>query len=223
MKYMTKGGFQSHPLMRLTLGLTLLLLAGFWLTNAALYLSKMSLSPESVVLYYYGSEDQFIAPRSYASMLEVTHGHLAMMAMVLLFLTHLVIFVPAPRSAKVGFIVLTFFSALGGEAAGWLVRFFSPQFAVMKVACFVLLQTCMAALILALAAYLIRESVQDRRGQAALAGVPARSRPSRRPRHRGDRERAGLPWKDADAAAPDAEDEAPDQEVETVQPRQDLG
>ena len=33
MKYMQEGGFQHNPLMRLTLGLTLVLLVGFWATT----------------------------------------------------------------------------------------------------------------------------------------------------------------------------------------------
>lgn len=37
MKYLESGGFQNQPLMRLALGLALLLLAGFWVTNLALY------------------------------------------------------------------------------------------------------------------------------------------------------------------------------------------
>ena len=102
MKYMQEGGFQNNPLMRLTLGLTLALLVGFWATNIGMYFSRMNLRPSSVVAYYKGSEEDFRPPRSAASMLETTHMHLPMMGMVLLFLTHLVIFVPLPRGARVG-------------------------------------------------------------------------------------------------------------------------
>jgi hypothetical protein len=209
MKYMVQGGFHRHPLMRLTLGLTLLLLLGFWATNAALYLDKMDLRPASVVRYYLGSEEDFTPPRSYGSMLEVTHGHLAMMAMVLLFLTHLVIFVPAPRGAKIGFIVLTFLSALGGEAASWLVRFVSPAFAPLKVGCFVALQSCLALLILALGAFLLREALAERRASKRLTPPEPRSRLRRKRKQALDLEQEERSWPRSDASQSTREAETP--------------
>jgi hypothetical protein len=155
MRYMQEGGFQNNPLMRLTLAFTLVLLLGFWMTNIAIYFSRMNLQPASVVSYYNGSEADFRPPRSAASMLEVSHMHLPMMGMVLLFLTHLVIFVPLPRAARMGFIVTTFVSAVLEEGAGWLVRFVSPSFAVLKVAGFVGLQVAILCLIVALASFLL--------------------------------------------------------------------
>ncbi len=155
MRYMQEGGFQNNPLMRLTLAFTLALLALFWATNIAIYFSRMSLEPASVVSYYNGSDADFRPPRSTASMLEVSHMHLPMMGMVLLFLTHLVIFVPLPRAARVTFIVGTFVSALLEEGAGWLVRFVSPSFAILKVVGFVGLQVAIFCLIVALAAFLV--------------------------------------------------------------------
>jgi hypothetical protein len=62
--------------MRVSLALTLALLLGFWVTNFAMYFSRMGLRPASVVAYYDGSEADFRPPRSAASMLETTHTHL---------------------------------------------------------------------------------------------------------------------------------------------------
>ena len=157
---MQEGGFQTHPLMRLTLGLTLALLLAFWATNVSMYFSRMSLRPASVVSYYNGSEEDFRPPRSSESMLETTHMHLPMMAMVLLFLTH--------RSAKVAFIVGAFVSALLEEGAGWLVRFVSPSFAPLKVIGFLGLQALMAWLIGVLALFLYR-GARKQAAQKALA------------------------------------------------------
>lgn len=150
MKYMESGNFQHHPLMRLTLSLTLLFLLGFWITNLALYLSKIGLSPGSVVAYYNGSEEGFLPPRTLGSMLEVTHAHLAMMALVLLLLTHLAIFSPFRNGAKQLFIWGTFGAALADEAGGWLVRFVSPALAPVKVIGFVSLQALLAVLIVSI-------------------------------------------------------------------------
>jgi hypothetical protein len=166
---MQEGGFQNNPLMRLTLALTLLLLLGFWATNFAMYFSRMSLRPSSVVAYYNGSEESYTPPRSAASMLETTHMHLPMMGMVLLFLTHLVIFVPMSRRTKVVFIAATFVSAILEEGTGWLVRFVSPGFAWLKPAGFLGLQATIGLLLGALAVFLVRSARRQAATRKALA------------------------------------------------------
>ncbi|MCG3120028.1 MAG: hypothetical protein ALAOOOJD_02592 [bacterium] len=156
MKYMQNGGFQSQPVMRLTLFFTLLLLLGFWLSNFALYFTQMSLTPQSVIDFYRGSEAEYRMPRTYQAMLEVTHMHLPMMAVVLLLLTHLLIFVPLTFRQKMVIIITTFISALGFEAAGWLVRFVHPLFAWLKIAGFLILQAMLALLLGTLALFLLK-------------------------------------------------------------------
>jgi hypothetical protein len=165
---MQDGGFQNNPLMRLTLALTLLLLVGFWVTNMGMYFSRMGLHPRTVVEYYNGSEEEFRPPRSVESMLETTHMHLPMMGIVLLLLTHLVIFVPMPRGAKVAFIVSTFAFAALEEGGGWLVRFVSPAFAPLKVVGFLGLQAAMAFLIVALGLFLFGAGRRQAKLQARL-------------------------------------------------------
>ena len=151
MKYMLNGGFQSQPLMRLTLLLTVMLLVGFWISNFALYFASMNFAPQSVVDYYLGAEADYRLPRTYQSMLEVTHMHLPMMAVVLLLLTHLLIFVTLSWRAKVTVIISAFCSALAFESAGWLVRFVHPLFAWLKIAGFIVLQAMIAFLLVTLA------------------------------------------------------------------------
>jgi hypothetical protein len=148
--------------MRLTLGLTLVFLVGFWISSFAMYFSRMSLAPSSVVAYYNGSEEDFRPPRSTASMIEAAHMHLPMMGMVLLFLTHLAVFVPVHRRAKTALIVTTFASAALQEGGGWLVRYVSPDLAFAKVAGFVGLQVSILVLLLALGVFLIRPPVAVR-------------------------------------------------------------
>jgi len=150
----------------------LVLLLAFWATNLGMYFSRMGLRPSTVTAYYNGSEEDFRPPRSVESMLETSHMHLPMMGMVLLFLTHLVIFVPLKRPAKVAFIVITFLSALIEEGAGWLVRFVSPSFAALKVVGFVGLQSALAFLIVALAVFLFRAG----RRQAAVKAAGRKDR-----------------------------------------------
>ena len=190
MRYLQSGGFQSHPQMRLTLGLTLVLLAAFWVSNAALYFAHMNLSPASVVAYYRGDEARFMAPRSAESMLEVTHMHLPMFALVTLLLTHLLIFAPMRYGAKVAFVVTAFGSALLSEAAGWMTRFWHPGFAWLKVGAFVLFQGTLAYLIVGLGVFLGSAGAQARRKHQSRRHEPRsvppresqpRSQPVRRP------------------------------------------
>jgi hypothetical protein len=153
---MLTGAYRANDLMRLTLGCTLVFLLLFWVTNALLYFRSMSFDPTSVVRYYNGSEAEFTMPRTYGAMLEVTHAHLAMMALVLLLLTHLAIFIPWPRRLRVALVLSAFAGGLLSEAAGWLVRFVSPELASVKIAGFVLLQTSLAVLLFGLAGHLLR-------------------------------------------------------------------
>ncbi|MCZ6819516.1 MAG: ferrous iron transport protein A [Calditrichaeota bacterium] len=153
---MQSGGFQNQPLMKLTLLFTLLLLAGFWATNFALYFARMDITPQSVEDYYLGSQEQFKMPRTYQSMLEVTHSHLPMMAFVVLLLTHLLIFAPYSFRTKAAFIASGFVFSLLNESAGWLVRFVSPNFVLLKVAGFLGFQGILGFLLVALAMFLIK-------------------------------------------------------------------
>jgi hypothetical protein len=109
-----------------------------------------------VVAYYNGSEADFTPPRSAASMLETTHMHLPMMGLVLLLLTHLLIFVPLRGGWKKWVIVAVFAFAVLSEGGGWLVRFVSPSLAVVKIAGFLGLQASLAFLLAALAVSLVR-------------------------------------------------------------------
>ncbi len=160
---MQSGGFQNHPLMRMTLAWTLVFAAGLWATNAAMYLKRMDLTPASVQAYYLGDAAEYSQPRSAASMLEVSHAHLATMGVMMLLLTHLAIFAPWEERSKRWVIGLGFGSALLGEGSGWLVRFVSPSFAVLKVACFLTLQSVLALLIAVLAMFLYKAGHANRR------------------------------------------------------------
>lgn len=174
---MQNGGFQSQPLMKLTLLFTLLLLTGFWATNFALYFARMDITPQSVEDYYLGSEEQFKMPRTYQSMLEVTHAHLPMMAFVVLLLTHLLIFAPYSFKTKATFIASGFIFSLLNESAGWLVRFVSPHFAFLKVAGFLGFQGILGFLLVALAMFLIKsprgeDSASKNYSRADKSGSP---------------------------------------------------
>jgi hypothetical protein len=127
-----------------------------WLSNGLMFFHKMNLSPESVIAYYLGSEQDFTQPRSYQSLLEVSHFHLFAMGMLILTLTHLMIMTSLPTLLKVWLSALIYGSALADEAAGWLVRFVDPQFAYFKIAAFLLLELSLASLIIVVTISLIQ-------------------------------------------------------------------
>jgi len=147
-RFVITGEWTRNRLLQTIVALYALYVSGLWLTNALLYFSKMSLTPSSVVEYYLGSEERFLSPRSYQGLLEVSHFHLFAMGMLLLVLTHLMLFVPISNRLKAWLIVLPFAAAILDEGAGWLVRFVDPAFAWAKIAGFLLLQGSLAALIL---------------------------------------------------------------------------
>lgn len=165
MRFVITGEWNRNRLLQTIVVLYSLYVAAHWLTNALLYFRKMSLSYASVVSYYLGSEERFLSPRSYEGMLEVSHFHLFAMGMLLLVLTHLMLFVPLRDSTKAWLIVLPFASGFLDEGAGWLVRFAHPGFAYLKIAGFLMLQASLGALV-ALSLWSVLRGSQENYGGA---------------------------------------------------------
>jgi hypothetical protein len=147
LRFVITGEWNRNRLLQTIIACYALYVAVLWLTNALLFFDKMSLSPDSVVSYYLGNEAEFRPPRTYQGMLEIAHFHMFAMGMLLLVLTHLVLFVPVSVRTKVAMIAIPFFSAALDEGGGWLVRFAGPGFAWVKIAGFLSLQASLAALI----------------------------------------------------------------------------
>ncbi|HEY2774284.1 MAG TPA: hypothetical protein VGK20_09555 [Candidatus Binatia bacterium] len=146
MRFVVTGEWTRNHLLKSIvwcfLGYTLLL----WISNFGMYFSKMTLAPGSVVDYYLGNDAAFLQPRTLQGMLEVLHMHAFAMGILLLTLTHLLLFVPIPMRAKAWGICTAFVSGVGDELAGWGVRFVSPHFAIVKVGFFVLMQSVLLVL-----------------------------------------------------------------------------
>lgn len=152
MRMLATGEWRRQDLMRLILGLFLVYMLLFWATNWALWLTKMSFDPEVIARYYRGDPtSEFGAPpRPMAAMAESSHMHLFAMGMLLLTLTHLVIFLPMPLRMKGSLVVGTFLSALVEQIAGWLIRFGGAGFAWLKIGSFLVLQFVLLGLIVVL-------------------------------------------------------------------------
>ena len=147
MRFVVTGEWNRNRLLQTIVVLYALYVVLLWVTNTLLYFDKMSLAPASVVDYYLGNEAEYRSPRSYEGLLEVSHFHLFAMGMLLLVLTHLVLFVPLPNRWKVWLIIIPFAAAALDEGASWLVRFVHPGFAYAKIAGFLALEASLAVLV----------------------------------------------------------------------------
>ncbi|MEN8260388.1 MAG: hypothetical protein ABFS02_07355 [Pseudomonadota bacterium] len=157
MRFTVTGEQRRNPLLKAIVLLFLGYTALFWITNALMYFHKMGLTPTSVTDYYLGSEEDFTQPVSYQGLLEVTHFHLFSMGILVLTLTHLVMFVPLNLRLKAWLISLSFIAAVANEAGGWLVRFVHPAFAYFKIGSFLMLEATLAALLVVVIVALIAD------------------------------------------------------------------
>ena len=147
MRFVVTGEWSRNRLLQVIVLLYAIYVGMLWVTNAALYFNKMSLAPASVAAYYLGDPEQFTSARTYQGLLEVSHFHLFAFGMLLLVMTHLMLFVPLSTRTKAWLISVPFFAGLLDEGASWAVRFGGESFAIVKVAGFLLLQGSLAVLI----------------------------------------------------------------------------
>ncbi len=157
MRFVVSGEWTRNRLLKVIVGCFLAYTFLLWLTNAGMYFAKMSLTPRSVTDYYLGNEARFLQPRSLQGLLEVLHFHAFAMGMLLLTLTHLMLFVPISMRIKSWGIATAFLSGLTGELSGWGVRFVHPAFAYLKIASFLTLEGVILWLMVLVARALLLE------------------------------------------------------------------
>lgn len=160
MRYFVTGEQHRKSLLNALVLMFLVYIALLWVSNGMMYFHHMDLTPDSVIAYYLGSEEQFTQPRSYQGMLEVSHFHLFSMGMLVLTLTHLMLMTEFSVRLKIWLSSSTYAAALADEAGGWLVRFVDPLFAYFKIAAFVLLELSLAALLIVVITALVRARIR---------------------------------------------------------------
>lgn len=157
MRFFVTGEQNRQRMLNTVVLLFLTYIALLWVSNGLMYFHKMGLTAQSVVEYYLGSPERFTQPKSYQSLLEVTHFHLFSMGILVVTLAHLALFTSLPTGLKVWLTGLTYFAALADEAGGWLVRFVHPAFAYFKIGAFVMLELSLFALILVVSLSLLAQ------------------------------------------------------------------
>jgi hypothetical protein len=162
MRFFVTGEQNRQLLINTLILMFLAYVALLWISNGLMYFHKMNLTPQSVVSYYLGNEQEFNEPKSYQSLLEVSHFHLFAMGMLVLTLTHLMLMTSLPTLMKVWISAIVYGAAIADEAAGWLVRYVDPAFAYFKIAAFLLLETSLFLLIVIVSLSLIESRRQLR-------------------------------------------------------------
>jgi len=140
MRFVVTGEWTRNRLLKVIVWCFLAYTLILWLTNAGMYFARMSLTPSSVLDYYLGNDERFMQPRSFAGLLEVLHFHSFAMGILLLTLTHLLLFVPLSMRIKAWGIATAFLAGMGDELSGWGVRYVHPLFAYSKIFFFLLLE-----------------------------------------------------------------------------------
>jgi hypothetical protein len=161
LRFVVTGEWTRNRLLKTIVWCFLVYTFVLWVTNAGLFFSKMNLTPSSIVDYYAGNPDKFMQPRSLLGLLEILHFHGFAIGIMLLTLTHLLLFVPLSMRTKALGIAAAFFSAIANELSGWGVRFLHPGFAYAKIFFFVALEGVLLFLMLAVARALLFDEPSD--------------------------------------------------------------
>jgi len=140
------ASFEIRLIYSLFLSFVLSGLATIWF----LQFQRIGISYERVVAYYLGGEigGQIFFAKNLNALLEETHFHAFTMSVVFLILGHLFLATSLSRSAKLFFILTTFFSHVFDMAGSWLTRLLSPLFAYLLIASWLGLWIGYAAMIL---------------------------------------------------------------------------
>jgi hypothetical protein len=168
LRFVVTGEWNRNSLLRLILFFFLVFILFFWVTNWILYFQKMTLDPASVVSYYRGDPLAEFGqpPRPLGALAESSHFHLFAMGVLVMTLTHLVLFVPVSPRIKGTLTLATFLTALMSEGSNWLVRFVHPGFAVLKVTCFLLMQVSLLGLLIITMVGVLRPGRNEYAGSA---------------------------------------------------------
>jgi hypothetical protein len=152
LRFVVTGEWDRNAMLRLILLFFLVYVFLFWLTNWILWFQKMDLSLASIREYYRGDPQAEFGrpPRPLGALAEVAHFHLFAMGMLVMTLTHLLLFLPIALRTKGILVVTAFVTALLDEGGGWLVRFVHPNFAWLKLIGFLSLQLSLLCLCFAL-------------------------------------------------------------------------
>jgi len=106
------------------------------LSQLGFQIERIGVTPRTVAQYYRGGEERGVMafPKGAGQLLEVSHAHAFMMAVMFLILAHLFVATGAPASFKTIVLSATFGGMLGDLVAPWLIRYGAAWWAWLDVA-----------------------------------------------------------------------------------------
>jgi len=128
MREFAKGSFalrQAPRPLRLIYVAFLLLVGIGVVTELGFEIERIGLTPAHVAAYYRGGEAGTVMmfPKTFGQLLEVTHAHAFMMAVIFLTLAHLFASTSTSRAMQGTVLGATFVGMVGNLAAPWLTRY----------------------------------------------------------------------------------------------------
>jgi hypothetical protein len=139
MREFGKGSFTlreaPRPLRLIYSGFLLLVAVGL-LTQIVFEIGRIGVTPESVARYYRGGDvgNVMTFPKTFGQLLEVSHAHAFVMAVVFLILAHLFVATSTSPRFKTIVLVTTFAGLLGDLVGPWLVRYGAPGWSWLLLA-----------------------------------------------------------------------------------------
>lgn len=182
MRFAVTGEWRTNSMLRLVIGFFLLFAIMLWVSNLLMFMAQLSFDPAKIAEHYLGVKTEFAEPmkRPYKVMLQVTHGHILGVGLMVLTLAHMVLFVPGRATWKLPLISLTFLSAIANEGSSWLIRYYGAGWAKFKIAMFCLFQLCLGTVIVLIALALVLGWRNAYRGSKSSAHPPS-DKPEARP------------------------------------------
>ncbi len=128
MREFGKGGFslkRAPRRLRLIYAGFLVLAAMGFATQLGFQIGRIGLTHSAIATFYRGSEsgDVMVFPKTAAQLLEVTHAHAFVMAVVFLILAHLFVSTSTPEPLKMAVLTVAFAGTVADLASPWLVRY----------------------------------------------------------------------------------------------------
>ncbi len=157
MRFFISSELKRNDFLKIIVTFTTIFFLFLWLTNILLYM-QIGFSYNGIVEFYLGNEAVFRPAKSYIGLLEEAHFHFFSMAILLITLTHLMLFTSLSSGWKLTLIVVPFTSSFLEIISGWLIRYISPIFAYLKLGSFIVMQASLLILLIIIFIYLFRNS-----------------------------------------------------------------
>ena len=156
MRFFISSELKRNDFLKIIILFTTLFFIFLWVTNILLYM-QIGFNYEGIVGYYLGNEETFRPPKSYIGLLEEAHFHFFSMAILLVTLTHLILFTSISAGWKLTLILGSFTSSFLEITSSWLIRYVSAQFAYLKLGSFIVMQLSLMAMMVIIIIYLFRK------------------------------------------------------------------